>query len=385
MQAGSLLMLSLALLSSSTAGATEHEELPPYDSSHPVEIPPIGPFYGVRLRGLGGAYTAVAEGAEGTLTSLASLANRRPDEAGYFHWDGMFSWLFPAGDLDLTNSGEVTPAGLRLLATGVLVRFGPLGVGLFAESMGMTEPSGRGREVRTNRAVAGAAYALPGDTWIVGAGIHSIGYLIRQTDSEPIETSHPHLGADILFRPTDKNYRFGASLKLRGIADLREAPTSDMPPAVVRPWEASFGTAIWLGDGSINKPLPNTEISLPRKPARTGMLISADLFLIGPPPREGAPAAGLEAYFEDKLQLTRQRMSLGFRVGGETEAIPDKVRIRGGFWLEPSRFNDVRGRLHWTGGLDFLLFTFFDYQWRASMVFDLAAQYRVAGLSLGLW
>ncbi|MFW5879171.1 MAG: hypothetical protein ACOCVR_05050 [Myxococcota bacterium] len=367
-----------------TSSLAQDADLPPYESRTPVEIAPVGPFYGIRLRGLGGAYTAVAEGAEGTLTSLASLANRRPDESGYFHWSGTLSWAFPAGNLDVTNNGRSTPTGFSLLATGVALRFGALGVGFFIESMGIFDRVSM-RRARANRAVVGLAYALPGDEWILGAGVHSVGYRLEQPGFQPVDTSKPHLGADLLWRPLLAKFRLGASIKSPGRAPLPAVSATRTPAAVLRPWEASMGGALWLGDGPLNLPLPNTERARPREPSRVGLLLSMDVFVVGPPPFDSGEVAGLEAYFEERLQLVRDRPSLGLRVGGETEALPDEVRLRGGFWLEPSRFAGVSPRLHWTGGFDIRLFRFFDYHVRTSLVFDMASSYRVGGISVGFW
>lgn len=157
--ARSALLLLLALLAVEASARTSSDDVP-YDPSYAVEIPPIGPFYGIRLRGLGGAYTAVAEGAEGMLTSLASLANRRPDEAGYFHWTGTFSWVFPAAYLDVGNNGRGAPAGFTLIAGGFALRFGSLGFGFFIEGIGMADQAEPDRAVNMNRAVLGGGLGL---------------------------------------------------------------------------------------------------------------------------------------------------------------------------------------------------------------------------------
>jgi hypothetical protein len=379
------LALAAACALAAPATADDHDVLPPYDPAHPVEVPPVGPFYGLRLTGLAGAFTAVAEGTEGMLSSLASLANRRPNKAGFFDWDAAFSWVVPAAYLDVGNNGRGAPAGFSLLAGGATLRFGRYGLGFFVESVGLSDLGEGTREVRMNRAVVGVAHALPGDDWVAGIGLHSVGYHLQIPDGPVVEGGGVTLGTDLLWRPLGEPYRLGLSVKLPARARLPDDVDTSVPSAVVRPWEISVGGAWWLGDGELNVAMPVTDEMEAREPARTGLLVSLDLFLIGPTSRRGPPSAGLEAYFEDLLQITGERATLGVRLGGETEAYPDRVRLRGGFWVEPSRFAEVGPRLHWTGGLDIFVAEVFGYRWRVSGAFDLAADYRVASLSAGFW
>ncbi len=75
-----LLAVAVALAGPAAAQSACRQGLAPYNGAHPVEAVPAAPYYGLRLMGMGGAFTAVAEGAEGIPTTLASLANRRPDQ-----------------------------------------------------------------------------------------------------------------------------------------------------------------------------------------------------------------------------------------------------------------------------------------------------------------
>ena len=131
-----LLAVAVALAGPAAAHSASQQGLAPYNGAHPVEAVHQTTYYGLRLMGMGGAFTAVAEGAEGIPTTLASLANRRPDQGGSGStWDLDLSWVIPANYLDVDNDGCGAPSGMRMLAFGGLVRFGRLGVGIFYDAV----------------------------------------------------------------------------------------------------------------------------------------------------------------------------------------------------------------------------------------------------------
>lgn len=379
------LVLSALVAIPAAAQDTCRASLPAFDPSHAVEALPPAPYYGLRIMGMGGAFTAVAEGAEGIPTSLASLANRRPDQGGYFDWDVALSWVIPANYLDVDNDGCGSPSGLRLIALGGLLRFGRLGVGVFVDSVAFSHGAVGSPVTQVIRPIAGVAYALPGDDFVVGVGLDTVGYSLKSPGEPVIQSVGTTLGADVLWRPEGLPFRVGASLKLPAIAyiDTKAHPTA--PPAVIRPGEVSLGGAVWIGDGELNQPMPVTDAAKTHPPAKTGLLLSLDVFFLGDASFNGAPAGGLEGYYEGKLQITAPGTQWGARLGVETEAVPKHVRLRGGLWLEPSRFPGVAPRLHWTGGIDVFLFTMFGYQWRGSFAFDVAVDYLVTSLSVGFW
>ena len=64
------------------------------------------------------------------------------------------------------------------------------------------------------------------------------------------------------------------------------------------------------------------------------------------------------------------------------------VRVRGGAYWEPGRFEDVGGRIHETFGIDLRIGQF--HLWgprrgRLSLTSDVATRYRNAGISIGFW
>jgi hypothetical protein len=77
------------------------------------------------------------------------------------------------------------------------------------------------------------------------------------------------------------------------------------------------------------------------------------------------------------------------RTGAEYEWIPGRLRVRGGAYWEPGRFEGVAGRGHATLGFDLRLFGFSflgdRYRLRFSSAADGAARYANVLFSLGFW
>jgi hypothetical protein len=121
--------------------------------------------------------------------------------------------------------------------------------------------------------------------------------------------------------------------------------------------------------------------------SRKYILVSADMLAIG----ATADGVGLESFLSQVRQESGKNASLSFRVGVEGEPIPDRLRLRVGSYLEPSRFMGVRPRLHATMGGDLKLFAFdvfglvdkFDI--RVTATLDVAERYRNFGVSVGIW
>lgn len=101
-------------------------------------------------------------------------------------------------------------------------------------------------------------------------------------------------------------------------------------------------------------------------------------------------SVGLDAFFDQQRRDHRGRASFSFRLGFEMEPWANRLKVRGGMYLEPAR-TEFRPRLHATGGFDFRLFRWdlfgkvdpFDVY--VGINVDGARDYRTWGLSVGLW
>ena len=87
----------------------------------------------------------------------------------------------------------------------------------------------------------------------------------------------------------------------------------------------------------------------------------------------------------------RRSVTASVRLGVEIEPWPDRLKLRGGGYFEPSRFEGVAGRMHATAGLDVRLFEWDLFglvpgtAWRLSLVGDVARRYVDWGIGIGFW
>ena len=152
-----------------------------------------------------------------------------------------------------------------------------------------------------------------------------------------------------------------------------------LPERIEFPWNAGAGVAFHWG------PTPwNRRIAEDFRDEKS-VILGADALVSGPV----AGGSGLEAFLEKRLQRSGGNASLSLRLGAEYEWIPGWLRVRGGTYWEPARFDDVSGRLHVTLGLDVRLWSFSlwgsRYRLRFSLAADAARQYGNTVLSLGFW
>lgn len=256
-------------------------------------------------------------------------------------------------------------------------------------------------------------------------------------------TGYTAFGAEfgVLVRPAGKRYRLGfvgrtaASGKLdakKKVTDedgVRRAQGLVLPSDIHVPWELTFGLAYQFGERRTNTPWRNTRQlreglaaqiadgsyqmperyheapyeSLPDDPEkaldvamanyreaerrfrrhqpRKYVLLAADVIAYG----KSANAHGIDAFLNQTPERSGQRISYGVRLGVESEVWPDRVKVRGGTYLEPSRFARSYYRPHATTGFDVRLFDFWRWSARGTATVDLAPRYFNWGIAFGLW
>lgn len=105
-------------------------------------------------------------------------------------------------------------------------------------------------------------------------------------------------------------------------------------------------------------------------------------------------AVGIESMLNRAVQRSGQHVTMSPHVGVETEIWPHWLRLRGGSYLEPSRFdsNPKGARLHATFGFDqkilpWDVFGAFpeDTEWRVGGSLDASRSYLGWGVSIGVW
>ncbi len=114
---------------------------------------------------------------------------------------------------------------------------------------------------------------------------------------------------------------------------------------------------------------------------RQFILLTADLILLGRTPN----AIGLDAFARQERIRRGADLSVGLRVGAESEVWPHRLKLRLGTYLEPARYEGTRARIHGTGGFDLRLLRLFGTDWRITVFVDVADNYVNWGLGFGSW
>lgn len=121
---------------------------------------------------------------------------------------------------------------------------------------------------------------------------------------------------------------------------------------------------------------------------RERYLLTASVIFLG---RAKPDSIGLDAFFDQEHRTRRQSASFMFRLGTELEPWPNRLKVRGGLYLEPARSDELAPRLHATFGCDVRLFRWdafglmdpFDF--RLSFTFDGARNYVSYSIGAGMW
>lgn len=120
---------------------------------------------------------------------------------------------------------------------------------------------------------------------------------------------------------------------------------------------------------------------------RARLMLVASLVVTPPIDRSTSVAA----FLDQRLVPYGTSWSLSPHFGVEGEPLADRLMMRIGGYLEPSRADGVDARQHFTFGADLKLFAvrfmpgFRDTVWKLTSSFDLAPRYTNWGLGIGIW
>lgn len=121
---------------------------------------------------------------------------------------------------------------------------------------------------------------------------------------------------------------------------------------------------------------------------RQKLLLTASLLIAGAA-REGV---GVESFLVQTVERSGRRVSVVPRLGAEIEPWSGRLQARAGSYLEPSRFDQGKPRLHATAGVDLRVlewnvFGVWDEgtRWRVGTFVDVAARYASISATLGIW
>jgi hypothetical protein len=120
---------------------------------------------------------------------------------------------------------------------------------------------------------------------------------------------------------------------------------------------------------------------------RERILLLASVLFTGPSPN----AVSIEGFLDKRLETVGRDVSIAPRLGLEGEPLPDRMQLRTGTYVEPSRYPAAAARQHFTFGADVRLFALDfwgllpDAQWKLGLFVDLAPRYTNWGFGLGNW
>ncbi|HKP61463.1 MAG TPA: hypothetical protein VJV78_32260 [Polyangiales bacterium] len=103
-------------------------------------------------------------------------------------------------------------------------------------------------------------------------------------------------------------------------------------------------------------------------------------------------AVGVESLVSQTVNRSGQYTVVSPRLGVEASIFPTWLKVRGGTYLEPTRFEGSKARLHGTFGLDVKLAVWNvfglwpdDYMWRLGLGADLTSRYYTWGITIAGW
>lgn len=101
-------------------------------------------------------------------------------------------------------------------------------------------------------------------------------------------------------------------------------------------------------------------------------------------------AVALEGFLDQKREIVGRNVVLTPRAGVEAEPLENRLRVRLGGYIEPTRFDNGNIRQHFTVGGDIRLFSFdvlgfFPSPWQLQFILDAAPRYANYGIGVGAW
>lgn len=121
--------------------------------------------------------------------------------------------------------------------------------------------------------------------------------------------------------------------------------------------------------------------------SRRYLLLSMDAIMIAPIDN----GVGFESFLSQMRETSGHTFSWGVRFGAEGEPIENRLKLRVGTYLEPSRFAGGTARVHATLGTDIKLFSWdifglvSPFDLRIGGAVDVAVRYVNYGISIGVW
>ena len=397
----------LAIGASSSARANP-QLAPIVDRNYAIDLYDGVPLGNSAATATGGATAAYAVGSSGTLVNPSAPAVRPTTDTDPWSWDYHLDYLFGSLSSDYANSGIdyasmgfLTPTtSAQTLTAGLALRVHNWGGAIngtvrrtqIVDAVAMLPGGGTSDLLAETLRIKGAlakwvpeidmAFGLDVQSAIFevtpdcsGTGCQTL-FSINGGGAEVGATWIPHL----------ESFRIGGAFSSAiagttvSVANCDPASCDGfiLPSGVVAPEHVTIGGAYRFAATPWNQ-LVHTPFR--DEPSVTTLL---DVVVTGP----SANAYGLDAFGIHELERSGQHYAVSVRGGAEYEWVPGRLRVRGGSYWEPARFEGVSGRLHGTFGIEVRALEF--QLWglrrgRITLTGDIAAGYRNLGLSIGFW
>ncbi|HEX6239321.1 MAG TPA: hypothetical protein VFZ61_00450 [Polyangiales bacterium] len=332
---------------------------------------------------------------------------------------------------------------------GMRVQIAQFGIGATALGRVYTLKDGKGRAVSDLALLTvrmGAGYAFLDGGLVIGGGLVLTGLNVSKAGSALNDfggLGFRGFGVEVgaLVRPKYKRWRLGSVFRSaiealprdkNAVVDedgVRRQQGLVLPASAHVPWEFALGFAYQFGERRANVPWRNTrelrselarqiasgsyrppptygeapypvlphdvekatdaalehyregERRLRRHQPRRYVLLAADVLIYG----KTEQGQSMSGFLRQMSEPSGQRLAIGVRVGAESEVWQDRMKVRLGTYLEPSRTSPKLYRPHGTLGLEARLFDFWYWSARATATIDVAPRYFNWGLAFGLW
>ena len=349
---------------------------------------------------MGGATVANAIGSSGTLANASASAVRQTTDTDRWSWDVHLDALDASRSQDFTNSGlpNTTTSGALFVTAGLAGRLHNWGAAITAS--GETVPLAGAMATLPN----GTMTALDAQTWRIRVAVAhwidnrdiAIGVAaeLAQLAIQPSCTGCGSLftinGVGLLagatYIPRHESFRVGAAANapftggnvVTTSCDPNNCDGFTLPSSVTVPWRVAVGGAYRWAETDWNHLVGGDFRDEPSVTAAVDLVVSGST----------ANGYGLDAFGQNELERSGKHVAWSLRGGAEYEWLPGRLRVRGGSYWEPGRFEGVPGRLHATFGIEVRALEFHAWGRRRGAITltgDVASRYNNVALSIGFW
>ncbi len=361
--------------------------------SYSIDLYDGAPLGNAAVVGTGGAAIADSVGSSGTLLNASASAVRPTTDTDAWSWDYHIDYLIGSLSSDYGNSGLTHPAGSdtgnNTLTGGLSFRRHDWAMAFtaVARTAMIDAPDVSGLRAQTTQYKLALAKWFPELDMAIGLSLDSDGFAVRDGLDQPlfsIQGAGGEAGAQWI--PRHQSFRIGANLvsAITGSqVDVDSCPTTIytctiLPDHVVSPARFGAGIAYRFAETEWNQIVGGVFRD------ERSVTALADVVITGP----SANGYGFDAFGLQQLERSGRHRSISIRGGVEYEWVPGRLRLRGGSYWEPNRFEGVPGRLHGTFGIEVRALEFHFWglrRGRITATIDEAAGYNNLGFSIGFW